>query len=407
MMSIPGTSGSPRRLRVRSACVFLIFGTVLIMAWESMRAILFPRLPQLTAADFAQVPTAPAAGAALAPPDSSDNVAANADGTPLEKEVVKYAVNLLEAKPVKHHPVMARVPLSPVKYDEKYVVEPGPLFVPAHFDCVNIGQSFWGEYEYFKTVPSRWTACEQHLSDKRTGVPWIVPKLPVVDEEYMEHVAVFDSVYRADDTKFVMAEIGARWGTWGFRAGALLKTIKPNLPYTLWFVEANPKQCEGIPIIGKKNDIKYTMVCGRTTADSLHKWMLSEEKIDLIDLDIQGAESQVLKDGNVMKLLDERVKRLIIGTHSDDIHAEMKQKFKHWTLQMNVERTRDLACVDTYFRSEHHEDRAKYQTLISKGCYHDSPFGKIANADGELIFDNPRFRKGGDERLFGDNLTRR
>jgi hypothetical protein len=54
----------------------------------------------------------------------------------------------------------------------------------------------------------------------------------------------------------------------------------------------------------------------------------------------------------------------------------------------------DLACVERFLRGnykEHSVDRFNWDEVIARGCYTNSSKGKIANWDGELIIDNPKF----------------
>ena len=47
--------------------------------------------------------------------------------------------------------------------------------------------------------------------------------------------------------------------------------------------------------------------------------------VDLIDMDIQGAEADVVEASR--DLLDQRVKRVHIGTHGGDIEARLRAAF--------------------------------------------------------------------------------
>ncbi len=103
---------------------------------------------------------------------------------------------------------------------------------------------------YYDIVPDRRAVCQQHAGlasegggdwDDRTrsGERFFEPELPVIDEEYGEHVEIYKSVVayleelvregqkqeeeeedveRVAHRPFVMLDVGARWGTWGFRA---------------------------------------------------------------------------------------------------------------------------------------------------------------------------------------------
>ena len=60
---------------------------------------------------------------------------------------------------------------------------------------------------------------------------------------------MFESILRAHATrqkKFVMAELGARWGTWGSHAVAFWKRLNPESEYDIFFVETERLHCDGI-----------------------------------------------------------------------------------------------------------------------------------------------------------------
>jgi hypothetical protein len=59
---------------------------------------------------------------------------------------------------------------------------------------------------------------------------------------------------------------------------------------------------------------------------------------DFLDLDIQQAELLALTDVALQSVLDGRLRRLHIGTHTPDIHSALKQFFlrKGWFLTMDL-----------------------------------------------------------------------
>lgn len=79
-----------------------------------------------------------------------------------------------------------------------YVTELNGLRVPAEYDCdiFNKKGGSWGNHKYFFEVPSRWTAWEHHAM-LQSGITLFQPKLPIVDDEYNEHVAAYPSVLHA------------------------------------------------------------------------------------------------------------------------------------------------------------------------------------------------------------------
>ena len=83
-----------------------------------------------------------------------------------------------------------------------------------------------------------------HQAEVSSGVLATQTKLPLVDDEYQEQVAVYQSVLRAKKSQaYVVADLGARWGTWSSRAVGLWKQKHPALPYNLYMVEADKGNC--------------------------------------------------------------------------------------------------------------------------------------------------------------------
>jgi hypothetical protein len=84
--------------------------------------------------------------------------------------------------------------------------------------------------------------------------------------------------------------------------------------------------------------------------------------VDLADFDLQGVEAEVIEQ--TMPYLNERVRRLHIGTHSHDIEGRLRVLLSsaHWTC------LRDYAC----------------------GRDNDTPFGRISFVDGVQTWTNPR-----------------
>ena len=139
--------------------------------------------------------------------------------------------------------VMLEVGDGPYPVDARFLTEINGLKIPAEFDCnifyrpdqfftgnplkrlqaklpgteermVANNSTFWGNHNYFTEVQSRFHACWLHLADLNSGMTVMRPMLPIVDDEYNEQIAVYQSVLRAKN-KYVIAELGARWGTWG------------------------------------------------------------------------------------------------------------------------------------------------------------------------------------------------
>ena len=103
----------------------------------------------------------------------------------------------------------------------------------------------------------------------------------------------------------------------------------------------------------------------------------------------------MLADDRVRRVLNEKVYRLIIGTHSPDIHEQMLAHLKDWFLIVDVPFSPNTGAVQKYLRGDYSDSPYRFQwdQLVKEGAYTNSVRGKVANWDGELIFDNPRFVK--------------
>ena len=216
----------------------------------------------------------------------------------------------------------------PVEAD--FLTEVNGLKVAAKFDCdiFNDDQP-WGKHWYFWEVPSRWFQCCLHYADIASGLITTHPRLPLVDDEYAEHTAVFQSVLRAAKTGsqlYVFAELGARWGTWGSRAIGFWRLKRPTGLYHAHFIESDPEKCGGLRATMERNSIDYTLECKEASNETLISWLESVPHVDVIHLDIQGAERTLLPAA--IDLVNAKVYRVIVGTHSEEIHQEMKALFE-------------------------------------------------------------------------------
>lgn len=333
--------------------------------------------------------------------------------TPLDGDPREMAVNLLEQRLRRHHPVMLAVPLRAYALEWEIITELNGLRVPAHYDCNNFnnGRSWMHNHDYFSSVPSRWLACELHEAHVKSGLSVVVPERPLFDEEYIEFVSVLQSVMRAPrGATFVMAEIGARWGPWGARAAAFARANRPDLHPRLHFVEPTPDACRAIHSVAKINGLTSTVQCGRASSADFVQWADKQPHIDLVDIDIQGYEQEFVP--NVAQVLSDKAYRVIIGTHGvmgnemgfprnlsraiqkmHYCHEVVRKTFASWLLVNEVEVQGYYRCIFRYMRGNHlfPDSRFDWKSMLDKKCYHTTPFGPIAAWDGEFVFDNPRF----------------
>lgn len=306
-------------------------------------------------------------------------------------------VNHLDRKKYAHHPVMLEIASEAYELERDNIIEWNGLKVPAEYDCdiFNKNGKFWGNHHYFVEVQSRWSACWTHKAALDSGLTLVIPTLPFVDDEYNEQVAVYQSVLRAK-SMFVVAELGARWGTWAARSIAFLKHRRPELQYEQYLAEIYPENCLGIERVMKINNLRFHLDCKPATAEGFSGWARNVDHVDLIDMDIQGAELDLVPA--LMELFNKKVYRVIVGTHSTSIHETLIELFKKngWIFIWSHKMTTNTECVDNFVRGHTSNkyptlERFNWSRLMKEGCYHSTPRGPVANWDGEIIVDNPRF----------------
>ncbi|MBL1173975.1 FkbM family methyltransferase [Pantanalinema sp. GBBB05] len=186
---------------------------------------------------------------------------------------------------------------------------------------------------------------------------------PPLDDEYHEYIDILETIVAAKDS-FIMIELGAGFGRWLVRAAIGVRRYHGDLPMRLIGVEAEPthfqwmhqhfldnginpdehslieaavdeQDGEVLFYIGKP-DTWYgqAIAQGDITSDSVKRVkalgltsiLNTVESVDLIDLDIQGSEFVVLRGAIVA--LNEKVKRVHIGTHTHDIERNLRQLFR-------------------------------------------------------------------------------
>ena len=128
-------------------------------------------------------------------------------------------------------------------------------------------------------------------------------------------------------------------------AHTLLKAAGTETDGLVYFVEGHSREWYGQAVLpspdhgfGNWPEASVKTVQGLSLVTILRDLDL----VDLIDMDVQGAEAAILR-GN-KDILCERVKRLHIGTHSHEIEAELIALFEgmgNWTCLVNY------ACYST------------------------------------------------------------
>ncbi|HUB48360.1 MAG TPA: FkbM family methyltransferase [Acetobacteraceae bacterium] len=183
---------------------------------------------------------------------------------------------------------------------------------------------------------------------------------PSRDEEWFEWHSLLTAVSEARG-RFVMAEIGAGYGRWAVAGAVAAQRV--GAPSSLVCVEAEPGHFAMLGQHMRDNGIdpaQHRLIEGAATwrdapvyftvgkprewwgqlivSSTDEKWDGDEVRtvpgislatalrdipyVDLIDMDIQGAEADVVESS--LPLLRERVRRLHIGTHGPEIEARLR-----------------------------------------------------------------------------------
>lgn len=209
-------------------------------------------------------------------------------------------------------------------------------------------------------------------------------RLPAFDEEYFEWIDLLQAVAAAKQA-FTMIELGAGYGRWLANGVAALQSTN-RLPYRLIGVEPEPTHYQWMKLHFKDNRVDlqkchlleaaasgtdgwvwfyvgrpdewYGQAIAPTVSGgllrklgasltksgmvgseevrkvrsiSLNTLLQPLEQVDLIDLDVQGAELEVLESSH--EQLCEKVGRVHIGTHSRNIEEGLRVLFRGlgWT----------------------------------------------------------------------------
>ena len=202
---------------------------------------------------------------------------------------------------------------------------------------------------------------------------------PGLSEEYIEWIDVLETAIAATRS-FTMIELGAGYGRWLVRAALAVKRYHGDLPIKLIGVEAEPTHFRWLKQhlrdngidpdehelieaavdehdgevffhVGKPDEWYGQAIAAHANAasESIQKvravslsGILSPlDSVDLIDLDVQGAEFVVLR--GAISALNDKVKRVHIGTHSHDIELELRTLFR----QNGWYKLNDYTCQST------------------------------------------------------------
>ena len=248
---------------------------------------------------------------------------------------------------------------------------------------------------------------------------FVSTELPAFDEEYFEWIDLLEAVVHSR-SGFAMIELGAGWGRWLARAGVALRVLHRS-SYKLIGVEAEPthfgwmvehlkengldnKDCLLIQAAVTDRDGQVRFYVGRADewygqavagpapmgpiwsklrrfvgqalkrgspdgiaevrALSLNTILRDLDRVDLIDLDVQGVELSVLESAAAE--INKKVERIHIGTHSPEIESGLRGMFDRlgWS------------CLCDY----------------AMGGHRQTPYGQIAFQDGVQSWVNPHLQ---------------
>lgn len=247
---------------------------------------------------------------------------------------------------------------------------------------------------------------ESYLTDKDSGERQWTSEYPPFDEEYFEWVDLLEAVLGSGD-EFVMVELGAGFGRWsvnGAKAAAKkgkkfrIVAVEAESKHFSW-LEDNMKENGLEPStyelhraavsardgeaefyhgdsrnwygqrLSSANDNEITITermkgigLKKVKTISLSTLLADYPRVDLIDMDIQGAEFDVLSSSQ--DILNRQVKRVHIGTHGTGIEVDLRVMF----------------------------DRMGWQSRFDfhSGKESDTPYGRIYFQDGVQSWTNPR-----------------
>lgn len=180
------------------------------------------------------------------------------------------------------------------------------------------------------------------------------PEYPTFDEEYFEWIDLLEAVVAAKD-KFIFMELGAGWGRWTARGAAAATQL--GMSYYLVAVEAEPTHFSWMEQNLRENGVRMencqllqAAVTGRdgtvgfhvgdaassygqsiggpveVPAVSLTTLLEPLEIVDLIDMDVQGAEQELLEAA--VAPLQKKVRRVHVETHSRQLHIGVRLLFE-------------------------------------------------------------------------------
>jgi FkbM family methyltransferase len=201
---------------------------------------------------------------------------------------------------------------------------------------------------------SRYQTAYFTLFTPQPDARYVAASYPPFDEEYFEWIDLLEAVTSARG-RFTMLELGAGFGRWTARAAGAAQ--QRHLPYFLIAVEAEPTHFEWLKENLQDNGVRlgdcrliraavtdkdgrvgfcagnpagdYGQAIGGNTeveAVSLTTLLRPLDSVDLIDMDVQGAELEILSAAT--EPLSQKVKRVHVETHSEQLHTSILKLFR-------------------------------------------------------------------------------
>jgi FkbM family methyltransferase len=246
--------------------------------------------------------------------------------------------------------VSARLPpLDPFMHNAHVALDHHPVFLRFQLYAGRVSAGFHADF-----LGGTFRGAFHGESSPESSDRFVAPYYPPFDEEYFEWIDLLESIDSAKNT-FTMLELGAGYGRWTARGAAAVR--QRGLSYRFVAVEAEPTHFQWLRQNLQDNGIdlarcrlvhaavtaKDGKVCfdagdpagsygraigGNTEIDaiSLPTLLLPLDRVDLVDIDVQGAELDVL--ASAAGPLNQKVRRVHLETHSDHLHAEILRYFR-------------------------------------------------------------------------------
>jgi FkbM family methyltransferase len=221
---------------------------------------------------------------------------------------------------------------------------------------------------------------------------------PAWDDNVFDLLVTLEAVVEATDS-FTMIALGAGWGRW-LIAAAFANRLRRNLPIRLIGVEAEPTHFDWMREHFRDNGLdpdEHELVPAAAAGASGYAWFhvgkadswygqsivtdpglptercdderdyrgervrqvrtvgleslaARHSRIDYLHMDIQGAELEVLVSAPA--LLDRKVRRILVGTHSAEIEVGLRELFTRlrWSCQYDVPLNGEARIGETIVR---------------------------------------------------------